>query len=50
MCTMTVPIPKDMNSILSLLLPRINLLHIEKITAGLKLCKGSEAKQVSDLQ
>lgn len=48
---MKVPIPKDINSILSLLLARINqfIMHQEN-AARLELCKGSEAERVPELQ
>lgn len=48
---MKIPIPKDINSILSLRLARINqfIMHQEN-AAGLELCKGSEAERAPDLQ
>lgn len=48
---MKIPIPKDINNILSLLLARINQFIMDQENAsGLELCKGSEAERAPDLQ
>jgi len=49
--SMKLPIPKDISSILPLLLARINqfIMHQEN-AAGVELCEGSEAEGVPDLQ